>query len=203
MSEGRERGTELASSGKSLEHQVGGSVHSVAKKTQSPEFLQKAMQSRDQMPKLDSVTGTDIGVYDMLGALTQKYLESAQQGFCFPSPSCCSPQGARGRVPLLGPEDTTLLGQLYTYSLQRTHSGVKCCFYRAPWKKAHLLDQVLDQPVSSLKILRVVALQKPRQKLQGEQEAGRRRPPGVTGPSAAAAATECGLPTRSLTKSSQ
>lgn len=43
-------------------------------------------------------------------------------------------------------------------------------FYRANCKNAYLLDQVLDQPVCSLKVLRVVALEKSCQKLKSKQE---------------------------------
>ena len=39
-----------------------------------------------------------------------------------------------------------------------------------PLENAHLLDQILDQPVCSLKILRMVAFQKPCQKLEREHD---------------------------------
>lgn len=94
----------------------------------------------------------------------------------------------RARGPSLLPADGA------PTPLSTSPDAVQCCqmlcpavlcqmpVLQNPLENTHLLDQILDQPVCSLKILRVVAFQKPCQKLKREQDLVKPPPSGSNGP---------------------
>lgn len=173
---------------------------------QSLEFLGQTSPSGDlgstplfhQVQK-DSQTGTLSTPYWPLGQklVSVECLELLDRGHgtrTAARPPPCPLRGVQGWAQFRARGPSLLPANGAPTPLSTPPDAVQCCqmlcpavpcqmpVLQNPLENTHLLDQILDQPVCSLKILRVVAFQKPCQKLKREQDLVKPPPSGSNGP---------------------